>query len=80
MYVVILSVPRWTIAIDVTITYTPVAKRCEAKIVEFEDLVEYKTKSSTNGGKTNTSKSQDEEPGRCANDIAVKGIDTLSPG
>ncbi|EAL23603.1 hypothetical protein CNBA2500 [Cryptococcus deneoformans B-3501A] len=74
------TLPMWKDKKDVTITYTPVAKRCEAKIVEFEDLVEYKTKSSTNGGKTNTSKSQDEEPGRCANDIAVKGIDTLSPG
>ncbi|OWT41912.1 hypothetical protein C362_00278 [Cryptococcus neoformans Bt1] len=67
-------------AIDVTITYTPVARRCETRIVEFEDLVEYKTRSSTDGSKTNTSKCQDEEPGRCANENAVKGIDTLSPG
>ncbi|UOH79257.1 hypothetical protein LQV05_000252 [Cryptococcus neoformans] len=65
---------------DVTITYTPVARRCETQLVEFEDLVEYKARSSTDRSKTNTSKCQDEEPGRCANKSAVKGIDTLSPG
>ncbi|OXM82162.1 hypothetical protein C364_00274 [Cryptococcus neoformans Bt63] len=74
------TLPMWKDKKDVTITYTPVARRCETRIVEFEDLVEYKTRSSTDGSKTNTSKCQDEEPGRCANENAVKGIDTLSPG
>ncbi|OXC67480.1 hypothetical protein AYX13_03989 [Cryptococcus neoformans] len=58
------TLPMWKDKKDVTITYTPVARRCETRIVEFEDLVEYKTRSSTDGSKTNT----------------IKGIDTLSPG
>ncbi|OXG54921.1 hypothetical protein J010_00257 [Cryptococcus neoformans] len=58
------TLPLWKDKKDVTITYTPVARRCETRIVEFEDLVEYKTRSSTDGSKTNT----------------IKGIDTLSPG
>lgn len=59
------------------IMYIFVVKCCEVKIVEFEDLVEYKIKLSMNGGKINISKFQDEEFGRCVNDIVVKGIDIL---
>ncbi|OWZ60151.1 hypothetical protein C356_00285 [Cryptococcus neoformans c45] len=58
------TLPMWKDKKDVTITYTPVARRCETQIVEFEDLVEYKTRSSTDRSKTNT----------------IKGINTLSPG
>ncbi|OXB39859.1 hypothetical protein J007_00281 [Cryptococcus neoformans] len=58
------TLPMWKDKKDVTITYTPVARRCETQLVEFEDLVEYKARSSTDRSKTNT----------------IKGIDTLSPG
>lgn len=67
------------IAIDVTITYTPTNRRYETRIVEFEDLVEYRERSSTDGSKTYTSKCQNKEPSGRADDIAVKGTDTLSP-
>lgn len=67
------------IAIDVTITYTPTNRRYETRIVEFEDLVEYRARSSTDYSKTYTSKCQNKEPSGRANDIAVKGTDTLSP-
>ncbi|KIR74296.1 hypothetical protein I310_01898 [Cryptococcus deuterogattii CA1014] len=46
---------------------------------EFEDLVEYRARSSTDGSKTYTSKCQNKEPSGRADDIAVKGTDTLSP-
>lgn len=72
-------VKRLIIAIDVTITYTPTNRRYETRIVEFEDLVEYRARSSTDGSKTYTSKCQNKEPSGRANDIAVRGIDTLSP-
>ncbi|KIR67286.1 hypothetical protein I314_02504 [Cryptococcus bacillisporus CA1873] len=73
------TLPMWKDKKDVTITYTPTNRRYETRIVEFEDLVEYRARSSTDGSKTYTSKCQNKEPSGRANDIAVRGIDTLSP-
>ncbi|KIR77199.1 hypothetical protein I306_05790 [Cryptococcus gattii EJB2] len=73
------TLPMWKDKKDVTITYTPTNRRQETRIVEFEDLVEYRARSSADGSKTYTSKCQNKEPRGRANDITVRGIDTLSP-
>lgn len=72
-------VKKLIIAIDVTITYTPTSRLYETRIVEFEDLVEYRARSSTDGSKTYTSECQNKESSGRANDIAVRGTDILSP-
>nr|KIR87733.1 hypothetical protein I308_01760 [Cryptococcus tetragattii IND107] len=73
------TLPMWKDKKDVTITYTPTSRRYETRIVEFEDLVEYRARSSTDGSKTYTSECQNKESSGRANDIAVRGTDILSP-